>query len=355
MRARARLKLVGLGAAFCGLTALGLWWAARSSGLGLEQLKAFGALQADDSPTLVLALCLSAGVIAADILRFWLAARMVKAPIGWRAATDASIANAFFAWITPGSAMAEPATIYALTRHNISVDAAATLTFTKTITSVSMLLSCAFLIMVSGHGPSLPWYLYAPFASGTGVFVALLLGLGLATAKRHTAKAKLSALERFAHARWASTHPKLAQLAQKLNQHTSATIDRLARFREYGGWGLLNLTLGHLIYYVCFVGVPVVLSYGFGAPHRPKLWALTIIYQTFIYVAPTPGGAGLSEASAAAFFGDVLPAAQAALMVALFRAMTFYAQILVGLLYLPAIGALSGVLDSAKPAASRRG
>ena len=70
-----------------------------------------------------------------------------------------------------------------------------------------------------------------------------------------------------------------------------------------------------------------------------------VLQVAFTYVLPTPGGSGLSEGTAEAFFGQLLSPQGAVMAVLLFRALTFYLHILVGLVYLPVVGALRGVLE----------
>ena len=178
MRRASRWRLLALLALFLGLTAAGLAAAAWVAG---ESGRSVWALATTlDRGTLGGACALAVGLLVADIARFWLAGRLIQAPISWRAATDASIASSFFAWVTPGSALAEPATIVALTRHRaISADVAATLTLTKTMTSLVILMTTCAAVLVSGWGPALPWPLYAPLVTGTsvlGVVGACLLG-----------------------------------------------------------------------------------------------------------------------------------------------------------------------------------
>lgn len=347
-----KLKLLLLGLLFVSLTLLGLGWAMRSSDTSLSSLAKLRQLP---WPTLLLAAALSVAVLASDIARFWLSSRTVRAPISWRVCTDAAIANIFFAWITPGSAMAEPATIYAMTRHKTPIDAAATITFVKTIVSVTILMTLAFAIMVTGYGPDLPWYLYSPFASGTGVFAGILLMFWWGVRYPHHITPRLERFAQYIHQKSAGRYPRLERAASSLHTHTQATLARMASYRQYSRAHFAALAVASALHHLCFVGVLVTLGAALGATSPLHLGALGIVYQTFTYMAPTPGGAGLSEASAQAFFQGVIPAQEAILMVTAYRTMTFYAQILLGLIYLPMIGALSGVLATAQPSPPEQG
>jgi hypothetical protein len=63
-----------------------------------------------------------------------------------------------------------------------------------------------------------------------------------------------------------------------------------------------------------------------------RWYTIAIVYQAFTYIAPTPG---IAEAGAGAFFAGLLGDGGAFAVVVLFRALTAYLQIAIGLVYLP--------------------
>jgi uncharacterized membrane protein YbhN (UPF0104 family) len=96
------------------------------------------------------------------------------------------------------------------------------------------------------------------------------------------------------------------------------------------------------------VAIAVVLAEAFGASSLPHAIGISIVYAAFTYVAPTPGGAGLSEAAATVFYGSILSAHDAMLVVLLFRALTFYLHIVVGVIYVGIIGGTGQILQRAR-------
>ena len=111
--------------------------------------------------------------------------------------------------------------------------------------------------------------------------------------------------------------------------------DAVADLRRLSaGQGLLALAL-HVAYYACFVGTLVALLRGLGAIGTVATVGSAVVYKCFTYFAPTPGGAGLSEAAATSFFGHVVAPADAVIAVVPFRSATFYLHIGLGLVYLP--------------------
>ena len=73
-----------------------------------------------------------------------------------------------------------------------------------------------------------------------------------------------------------------------------------------------------------------------------------MIFLAFTYVAPTPGGAGLSEAAAGTFFGALLSPADCLWVVVFFRSLTLYGHIVFGMLYLLTIGGIREIITRPK-------
>jgi hypothetical protein len=122
------------------------------------------------------------------------------------------------------------------------------------------------------------------------------------------------------------------------------TVERLARLRSGGLALVLKLTAANVAFYVAFVGVAVVLAMTFGAESWLKATGVSAVFLAFSYVAPTPGGAGLAEATAVIFYGSLLPPPEAVAVVLLSRALTFYLQVVIGMIYLPIAGGVGEIL-----------
>lgn len=295
-------------------------------------------------PLIALVALLSVGTIFAEVLRFWVVARAVESPISVKAAWDATIANFFFAWITPGAALSEPATIYMLTRHGVPLADATVLTFTKTITGTSIIMGTAFILLAVGLGPALPLALYLPFVSGTGVFFMVAGAMWLGSKHPKIYMAWIERLCARIRRSWVGRWQRVHAMCDGLEHHTALGLERLQNVRRRGLRPLMGLYLTHLIYYSTFIGVLLALAYHFNTSSMWRMAALSIVYQVFIYVAPTPGGAGLSEATAEIFFGSVLRPQDAVICVVLFRTLTFYTHILIGLLYLPWMSGVTSIM-----------
>ena len=339
---RAWSKGLGLAALFCGLTALGVWWALSQVDLEAEH---WGQLLALEPGWLVVWGLLAAGVMVTEALRFRACGRIFEVEVGWWAAIDATIANAFFAWLTPGAALSEPATIYMLGRRGVSWSGAVALCLLKATTSSALFLGAAFVLLLAGLGPDLALGWWLPFVSGTGVVATMLAALLLGALRDRAAIAWLARrrqrLEGGRLGRW----PRLVRWGDRLLETTQRSVERLATLRRARPGPLLWLLITHLLYYGCFIGVFVALALALADPPPGRLVATAIIYQTFTYVAPTPGGAGLSEAVSVAFFDHLLAPRHAVLAVLGFRASTFYLHLLLGAVYLPMVGGIRAVLE----------
>ena len=134
----------------------------------------------------------------------------------------------------------------------------------------------------------------------------------------------------------------------KTVETTCQTVDRLVAFRAGGFKGGLTILIGHMLYYAAYAGLFMTIAAGLGATDLRGLLPVAVIYQTFTYSVPTPGGAGLSEGVAEVFFGGYLPPAKAVLTVLLFRGTTIYLHIVMGLVYLPIVGGMREIVERGK-------
>ena len=103
------------------------------------------------------------------MIRYRVFGRAVGERVSWRAALDATVANFFFSWITPGAALGAPAAIVMLGRRGVSWDAAALIAFGKSLTGTALLILLAFAMLAIGLGPDLDRGTLAVFTTGIGV------------------------------------------------------------------------------------------------------------------------------------------------------------------------------------------
>lgn len=308
-----RSLLVG-SALFLGLAGLGVAWSLRRAGPQLPDLPELSRWQWGWLVVLVPA------IYGLDALRYRVLGRAAGAPMGWGAALEASTANFFFSWLTPGAALGAPAAVVTLRRRGITLAAASLIAFGKSMTGTLVLLLLAFLALALGLGPAFSPAVVIPLAVGAGVVVGVLALPVLAAAH-----GGLRGWLQRARPGWRG----------RLGSGLGDAAARLARLRLHDlGW----IFLSHFAYFVAFVGVAVVLVSAFGATPMSHVVGASTVFTAFTYVAPTPGGAGLSEGAADLFFAGLLAPGPAVAAVLIFRALTFYLQVVVGLIYLVAAG-----------------
>ncbi len=127
----------------------------------------------------------------------------------------------------------------------------------------------------------------------------------------------------------------------RLGELLRRSIDRLAAFRTAGLRGWLAIIGSHLLYYASYIGLFAALAWIFDARSVGEMIPVSIVYQAFAYIAPAPG---IPEAGANVFFSDLFPGGSALVVVILFRGLTAYLQVLLGLVYLPIRGVADGLL-----------
>ncbi|CAN5877785.1 hypothetical protein BH11MYX3_BH11MYX3_37150 [soil metagenome] len=325
-----RTKLVASVALFVGLTVAGALWALSRAPISLSDLWVITRLP---TGSLIALGVLCAGIYVTDVLRYRSVGRSVGTTIPWRAAFDASVANFFFSWITPGATFGVPATIYMLGRRGVPWDATVAVAFVKSFTGVGIVVLASLVFVITGLGPSYDAAVLGVVLFGGGVF-ATLLGLLVAAAFRPPAAKRVIA-------RWFGWLGRRFGGGRRLasaEQVTGDAIDRLAQLRTAGPWVLLWMITTQVLYFAVFASVGVVLMQAFGGEVGVRPFAATVIYIAFTYLAPTPGGAGFAEAMALPFFGPLLPADQAVLFVLSFRGLTLYLQIGFAIPYMLVVG-----------------
>ena len=328
---------------FIALAGAGIAWGVHASGVVPSDL---GELWMLPVGTLVGLGALCAGLYVADMIRYRAFGAAIGERVTWRAALDATVAHFVFSWITPGSALGAPAAIVMLGRRGVSWEGATLAAFGKSLTGTAVLVGLAFLALALGRGPDLDRGALIVLVTGTGIFVGMLLVPIIGALWPARMLGGIARLERFLGRRRMLAGPRASRAVTKLCATLSRAVERLAKLREGSALMPLVLLATHLVYLGMFVAIAVVLARGFGAESLAHTIGISIVYAAFTYVAPTPGGAGLSEAAATVFYGSILSARDAVLVVLLFRALTFYLHIAIGVVYLGIVGGTRQILEA---------
>lgn len=110
------------------------------------------------------------------------------------------------------------------------------------------------------------------------------------------------------------------------------------RTKPFGFW--LEVFLGTALAWTSRYLVVNVLFLGFIPTDDPFQWVILarqFVIWVVLMVSPTPGGAGLSEWLFSEYYGDLVPTAGMALILAIFwRIITYYLYLLIGAIMVPA-------------------
>jgi len=327
-----KLKLLVYLISFIGLTAVGIYWSIEHYQLKQGALQSLSHLSQLGTHTKLLLLLLYLALYVTDIWRYQVLAAALGRRIGFFTGLEVSIANDFFSWITPGAAMGAPAATYVLGKKGMPWDVAGIICFAKSMLGSAILVIMALAILILNLGPSMPSALIAILIWGFSV-ILLIIGVPIIAAIRLSASvALISSWE----ARLASGNNRFI----KVKHYTRAllvilrqSIERLAKLESNAAW-IVKVSLIHIPYILVFAGMLTIILWDFSRSYSSIALFGSIEYLAFTYVAPTPGAAGLSEASAAGFFSQLLSPAQALVAVILFRACTIYLHIAVGMIYI---------------------
>ncbi|HUS33507.1 MAG TPA: lysylphosphatidylglycerol synthase transmembrane domain-containing protein [Kofleriaceae bacterium] len=275
------------------------------------------------------------GLVATEALRIAVIGRLVGVRVSARDAWDAAVANHVMTAVTPQVGLGEPTVAYTLGRRGTPWDAAVAIPFIKFTSSLVLVFVLGAALVGAGFGPvvdgrigalGIVWFL--AIAAITSLVIAICSSPS--TARRWIGRIAgwLSRRRWFASPAWQARIENSAQV-------TIRTADRLAGVRRASWRSAIALVAVHLIYYASYVAPLVCLACVLGDPPVITLALRSLVYLCFLFAMPTPGGTGPGEAAAAVFFGDLVPPADAIVIVAVFRAATFYLQLAIGALYLP--------------------
>ncbi len=280
------------------------------------------------------------GLVATEAIRISVIGRLVGAQVTRRDAWDAAVANHLMTAITPQVGLGEPTVAYLLRTRGIAWDAAVAIPFLKFTTSLALVFAIGAGLVAAGYGPPVDgWIAASGLALFTAIAVITLLVLVVCgrppLARRMIVRLRdwIARRRWFASAAWQGRITRAAEVAERM-------IDRLDRVRRTSWRGAAILCLVHLLYYASYIAPLVGLALVLGDPPLVALTLRALVYLCFVFAMPTPGGAGPSEAAAGLFFADLVAPADAIVVVAVFRAATFYLQLAIGIVYLPVMTAL---------------
>jgi len=250
--------------------------------------------------------------------------------IGIKDATEIVIANVFAASVTPSMAGGEPVRIHMLNRNaNVAVgDASAVVIGERVLDALLLLIATPFALLVLS-GSLISWEMDLAII-GAELFVLIMVFMAIGGLLNPAFIEWLSSLiTRGLHrvGRFDRTEHMIQFIDKELlNFHNS-----LWAFMKTGKQGLFFGCIYTMIYWIMeFMVLPLILL-GLNQPPSIAVAMAVQVFLTFIMVVPvTPGASGIAELGGAALFGILVPVSILGVVVAAWRLITYYLNLVIG-------------------------
>lgn len=279
---------------------------------------------------LFLALILHIGSYGIWGMRLKVMARELGHHISIKNATEAVVSNLLAASITPSMAGGEPVRIHLLNRcGNISIgDASAVVIAERVLDALLLLVATPFALWVL-RSSLVSWELDAAIAAAE-IFVLLMVVFSIAgLLNPKFINWILALITRGLH--------RIVKVDR--TEHIIEFIDRelwnfhnsLWKFVRTGQRGLLLGGLLTVVFWIMeFLIVPLILLGLNQPPHILTAFAVQVFLTLVMVVPITPGASGIAELGGAALFGILVPVSILGIVVAVWRLITYYVNIILG-------------------------
>ena len=241
------------------------------------------------------------------------------------------LVNLFVACVTPSGMGGEPARILMLREHTSSGNATAIAIGERIIDFMFFGAALPILLFILGMSinmEGIKYYLigvaFILGASG-GAFLYMI-------SRRDKIRKSLKKLEKFVGI-FVKDSEKRKEIMRKMEMEYNTFFEStFAIFRKKGFLALTFLSTS-LLWIIDFL-IPSILLMGLGFdPHWIFILTSMVIIILITIIPITPGGSGLAEFSGYFLFSQIVPMDIAAILVILWRVITFYPNLLLGLFY----------------------
>lgn len=267
----------------------------------------------------------------ADGLRLWFTLRALDQNVSLRAIARLVFLNIFVSNVTPLATGGGVAQVWFLQRHGVKVGTAMSATTIRTVLAVLFIFGATPVLLLTmpsaeeaTRGISLVVTLVVCVILYLGFFTMLLTRPGWLIRP-------VQRLVRGLH--W--LHLINEQRAEHWHQAVTHELQRFsAGFRRYfqGFWlYIAGSLLFTAIFLLAMFSFPAVLMWGLG--YDLDYWIVIgrLVITTFVmYFSPTPGASGIAEGVFGSFFNDVLTGGHLVLVTVLWRTLTIYLGMIIG-------------------------
>lgn len=255
----------------------------------------------------------------------------------WRQSFRVTMMQEFTSAITPTTAGGSALSMVFLHREGLSLGRSTSITLvTLMLDELFVVVACPLIFLLIPGG-EIFGFAEDKLAAGLRVsfwivyggvcLITVLLYIGAFVAPHRIA----AGLTRLFGLRWLRRwQPKVREMGQNLTE-----AGRDLRHRPWRWWA--QAFSATVMTWVSRYLVVNALFFGF-APTAPQtiVFARQFIVWTLLTVSPTPGGSGISEWLFATYYGDLLPVASMALVIAvIWRLISYYVYLIFGVFALP--------------------
>lgn len=267
----------------------------------------------------------------------WRFKTLAGADLDWRGAIRVDMMCEFTSAVTPTAVGGSAMGMVYLNHEGIDIGRAATLTMTTLfLDELFFVLVCPVICLLMPMS-DLFGFGEGGFAEGIKIaFWTVYAGLVLWTALLFTGIfLKPRAVRRFLL--WTVSNGRLRRWYPAADRMTANIVATSAALRGHTSLWWAKVFCATALSWCSRFMVVNALMYGF-APHAPQLtvFCRQFVIWVVLIVSPTPGGSGLSEWIFTEYYSDLTGSAGVALVLALlWRVVSYYIYLLVGLMVLP--------------------
>ncbi len=277
--------------------------------------------------------------LSADSMRYWSAGRALGSPISFFLGLRVCLVNLFGAFITPGAGGAAPAVAWYLKGRGFDETRGLSIAIIKGVLGFYVLVPCAACLALIAPGDVLndPQIRLILLSSCLGVSVLLALITCIAIWPNFIANLIHRSMDSMASVIKGGKPTGKRQRFRRFLTWLGDILQKTAK--DLGGFfrgkkRFVFATFGFTVVNIAvLMTIAFILGLGFGLePGATKLdlMFMSILYVVLVFIAPTPGGAGIAEFGGQFMFDPVLGEGEAVAFTLIWRTFTCYIPFIMG-------------------------
>jgi uncharacterized protein (TIRG00374 family) len=264
---------------------------------------------------------------------------LTEKQLSWKDSWHVVMLWEFASSVSPSMVGGTAFAIYFLNQERLTLGkSTAIILTTAMLDELFYILMVAFLLVILGGnivqvGDSLPFNPMFFFYIGYAVIIAMTLGimLGIFIAPKGIKKLLIKLFSVSFLKKW---QPKMAETGDEL-----ITASNELKGKSFGYWAkafiATALTWSARFMVLNFLILALNPELGFNILQQMLIFAKQLVMWVILLISPTPGASGIAEISFSAFFRNDVPEHTHAAIAVLWRAISYYPYLALGLIILP--------------------